>query len=324
MGFERLLGNEHIKANLEMSLEKGHISHFYLIFGPEGSGKHTLADLLAAAILCQGAHKPCGSCTPCRKVREKVHPDYITIDDPEKKTVPVDLIREARADIYIQPNESEHKIYLFPRAQDMGLPGQNALLKVLEEPPSYGVFLLITDNPERLLPTVRSRCVELELTPLPEAVLLDALRRRFPGADTDTLRSAAAAGGGFLGQAITAMEEGVQLPPQTVAFARALAAGDAMALLQVLTPLEKQNRDALGTLLQGWCRLLESALVCRSGGTAVNPEARALAAARTGPALYHALQAVRQGVEYLLSNVSPAAVCGSLFWALTGVPQQKT
>ena len=185
------------------------------------------------------------------------------------------------------------------------------------------MFLLITDNPERLLPTVRSRCVELELTSLPEAVLLDALRRRFPGADTDTLRSAAAAGGGFLGQAITAMEEGVQLPPQTVAFARALAAGDTMALLQVLTPLEKQNRDALGALLQGWCRLLESALVCRSGGTAVNLEARALAAARTGPALYHALQAVRQGADYLLSNVSPAAVCGSLFWALTGTPQQK-
>ena len=133
MGFDALLGNERLKQNLVKTLHSGRISHFYLISGPEGSGKHTLADLLAAAILCQGAHKPCGGCTPCRKVREKVHPDYITIDDPEKKTVPVDLIREARADIYIQPNESEHKIYLFPRAQDMGLPGQNALLKVLEE-----------------------------------------------------------------------------------------------------------------------------------------------------------------------------------------------
>ena len=323
MGFEPLLGNDRLKENLRSSLQRGHISHFYLISGPVGSGRHTLAKLLAAAILCPEENAPCLQCRVCRKVLDGNHPDFLTIDDPEKKTVPVDLIRFARADMFVRPNESEHKIYLFPRAQDMGLPGQNALLKVLEEPPSYGVFLLITDNPEQLLPTVRSRCVELELTSLPEAVLLDALRRRFPGADTDTLRSAAAAGGGFLGQAITAMEEGVQLPPQTVAFARALAAGDAMALLQVLTPLEKQNRDALGALLQGWCRLLESALVCRSGGTAVNLEARALAAARTGPALYHALQAVRQGADYLLSNVSPAAVCGSLFWALTGTPQQK-
>ena len=75
------------------------------------------------------------TCNTCRKVMEDIHPDFITIDDPEKKTVPVDLIRQARADIYIQPNESDHKIYLFPRAQDMGIPGQNALLKILEEPP---------------------------------------------------------------------------------------------------------------------------------------------------------------------------------------------
>ena len=131
MGMDALLGNEHIKENLARSLEKGHISHFYLISGPEGSGKRTLAKLLASAILCQGKNKPCGCCTPCRKVREGLHPDFITVDDPEKKTVSVDLIRQARADIYVQPNESEHKIYLFPRAQDMGIPGQNALLKVL-------------------------------------------------------------------------------------------------------------------------------------------------------------------------------------------------
>jgi len=99
------------------------------------------------------------------------HPDFITVDDPEKKTVPVDLIRQARADMYIQPNESDHKIYLFPRAQDMGIPGQNALLKVLEEPPKYGVFLLLTTNPEALLPTVRSRCTELRMQALPESLL---------------------------------------------------------------------------------------------------------------------------------------------------------
>ena len=129
MGFDALLGNDRLKQNLTRSLSKGHVSHFYLIAGPEGSGKHTLARLLAAAILCQGGDKPCGRCTPCRKVMDGSHPDFITVDDPEKKTVTVDLIRQARADVYIQPNESEYKIYLFPRAQDMGLPGQNALLK---------------------------------------------------------------------------------------------------------------------------------------------------------------------------------------------------
>ena len=130
MGFETLLGNERLKDNLTGSLRRGHISHFYLISGPAGSGRHTLAKLLAAAILCREPDAPCLHCRVCRKVLDGNHPDFITVDDPEKKTVPVDLIRQARADIFVRPNESDHKIYLFPRAQDMGLPGQNALLKV--------------------------------------------------------------------------------------------------------------------------------------------------------------------------------------------------
>ena len=86
--FPGLLGNEHIQKNLEAALSKGHISHFYLLSGPEGSGKHTLARLLAAAILCSGDRKPCLHCTPCRKVMDGTHPDFVTVDDPEKKTVP--------------------------------------------------------------------------------------------------------------------------------------------------------------------------------------------------------------------------------------------
>ena len=165
MGFDTLLGNERLKENLENSLKKGHISHFYLISGPKGSGKHTLARLLAAAALCEGEDKPCLTCRSCRKVMAGVHPDFITVDDPEKKTVPVDLIRSAREDMFILPNEGKRKIYLFPRGQDMGIPGQNALLKVLEEPPEYGVFLLLTDNPEKLLPTIRSRAQCFTLRP---------------------------------------------------------------------------------------------------------------------------------------------------------------
>ena len=160
MAFEQLLGNQRIKENLNTSLAKGRISHFYLLCGPAGSGRHTLAKLLAAAILCQDSQKPCLGCGPCRKIMNGTHPDFITIDDPEHKNVAVKLIRAFREDVYIRPNESEHKIYLFP--QDLGLEGQNALLKTLEEPPKYGVFILLTDNPEKLLPTVRSRWVELK------------------------------------------------------------------------------------------------------------------------------------------------------------------
>lgn len=316
MGFETLLGNDRLKENLTESLSKGRISHFYLISGPRGAGKHTLAKLLAAAILCKGKRRPCGVCDACRKVISGNHPDFITVDDPEKKTVTVDLIRQARADIYIQPNESEYKIYLFPRAQDMGLPGQNALLKVLEEPPKYGVFLLLTDNPDKLLPTVRSRCTELKMLPLNTDILRRQLRLDHPDAQPEDLEAALLRSGGFLGQARELLEGAREVPPQTEDFVRAFASRDALALTRVLVPMEKWKRDALADLLADWMQLMESALACRSGLHAISPLARQLARDRTAPELYGALSVLKKAQEYCLSNVSPAAICGWLVWEL--------
>ena len=318
MGFETLLGNDRLKENLSRSLARGHISHFYLICGPEGSGKRTLARLLAAAILCKGADKPCHQCLPCRKVAEGNHPDCITVDDPEKKTVPVELIRQARADMYVLPNESDHKIYVFPRAQDMGLPGQNALLKVLEEPPEYGVFLLLTDNPDKLLPTVRSRCVELRLQALPEPVLRSALAKEFPEAGGEDLAAAMQRSGGFLGQARILLREGGAALPQTAALVQALSEKDSLQLMNVLVPMEKWKRDDLAAILAQWQTLLEEALVCRSGAEAVSKLARQLARERTGEELLDCIAHVQKALEYTQSNVSPGAVCGYLEWTLRG------
>ena len=314
--FPGLLGNEHIQKNLEASLSKGHISHFYLISGPEGSGKHTLAKLLVAAILCAGDHKPCLRCKACRKVLDGTHPDFITVDDPEKKTVPVDLIRQARADMYIQPNESEHKIYLFPRAQDMGIPGQNALLKVLEEPPKYGVFILLTTNPDALLPTVRSRCTELRMQALPESVLKAKLEETFPEAEPLSIQAAVVRGGGFLGQAKQLLSEGAQVPQETRGFVNAICKKNPLLLTETLVPMEKWKRDALADILKDWMGLLESALVTASGVQAVSPMARALAGARESRELYTMYETLKKAREYTLSNVSPAAVCGYLCWEL--------
>ena len=316
MALESLLGNERLKQTLTQSLNKGHISHFYLISGPRGSGRHTLAKLLAAAILCKDPHKPCMRCQSCKKALENNHPDFITVDDPEKKTVPVDLIRQARADIYIQPNESDHKIYLFPRAQDMGVPGQNALLKILEEPPAYGVFLLLTDNPEKLLPTVRSRCTELQLTSLDETILHRQLRLSYPELPEDDIRAAMARSGGFLGQAKEILDGGGEIPPQTRNFVQALALRDALGLTQVLTPMEKWKRDALIPILESWVEILENALAFRCGGMKAGTLAALLAESRSSTDLLEAIAALKKALEYTQSNVSPGAVCGWLQWEL--------
>ena len=316
MGFESLLGNERLKDNLIRSISRGRISHFYLISGPAGSGKRTLARLLGAAILCQGQNRPCGTCGACRKALGNGHPDLITIDDPDKKTVSVDLIRQARADIYIQPNEADRKVYLFPRAQDMGIPSQNALLKVLEEPPAYGVFILLTDNPEKLLPTVRSRCAELTLNPLPDSLLRQQLQAAYPDVPPESVAAAASRSGGFLGQALTILSEGCDLPPQTNAFLKAFAARNAYGLLQVLVPMEKTKRDQLIPLLEQWTSCLEGSLLYRSGVGVATPMARELSAGRSAQELMNAIQQLQKAIEYAQGNISPAAICGYLQWAL--------
>lgn len=316
MGFEALLGNERMKQNLSRSIQRGHISHFYLISGPAGSGKHTLAKLLAAAILCTGSDRPCGTCSACRKALGAGHADFITVDDPEKKTVPVELIRQARADIYVQPNEADRKIYLFPRAHDMGVPGQNALLKVLEEPPSYGVFILLTDNPQKLLPTIRSRCTELALTALDRQTMLPVLHQRYPEASEEALASAVSRSGGYLGQALTILEEGADLPAHTQNFLLAYSARDAYTLTTTLVKMEKWKRDDLLDSLHQWTSLLENALAYRSGMPVSTPMARELTAARSGSELMQAITCLQKAIEYTQHNVSTGAVCGYLVWAL--------
>ena len=249
MEFPGFLGNDQLKASLSAAVDRQRAAHFYLLSGPRGAGKRTLARLLAAALLCQDSHRrPCGQCGSCRKVLAGFHPDLIPVDDPDKKTVSVETVRQAREDLFIRPNEGERKIYYVPRAQDLGLPGQNALLKVLEEPPPYGVFLLLADNPDRLLPTVRSRCVELRLQPLEESQLAEALRQAFPQASQEALASAIWRSGGWLGQAKELLQEGRWLP-QTESFAQAYSRRNHLQLLQILTPMEKLKRDQLVPIL---------------------------------------------------------------------------
>lgn len=314
MAFETLLGNDRLKQNLTSSLGKGHISHFYLISGPEGSGKHTLARLLSAAILCKDSKKPCFFCNACRKVMENNHPDVITVDDPEHKNVAVKLVRQAREDMYIRPNEAQYKIYLFP--QELGIEGQNALLKILEEPPAYGVFILLSDNPEKLLPTVRSRCTELALSALPQNLMRSHLKALFPQVSEEDLTAAVIRSGGYLGQAKALLESGGAQCPHTEQFLQIFAARDALGLVQLMVPMERWKRDQLLPVLNRWLESLETALVCRSGIPAISPAVRQLSTQRSSAELMAAIGHLQKAIVYAQSNVSVAAICGYLQWTL--------
>lgn len=314
MGFEGLLGNARLKENLSGSIRQGRISHFYLISGPEGAGKRTLARLLAAAMLCQESEKPCGHCKACRKVLAGTHPDVIYVEDPEHKTVPVRVIREARESIFIRPNEGNRKVYVFP--QEMGVEGQNALLKVLEEPPSYGAFLLLSATPERLLPTIRSRCTELHLQALSSAEMSEILKQEFPDTPSDVREAAIVRSGGYLGQAKMILSESIQSTPQTEEFIRAFSARDSLGVANLLASMEKWKRDKFIEEMAAWSSLLRGALVCRSGQAGTTAAEQALGAARSARELMSAYNEIQKAMQYAQGNVSVAALCGALLWQL--------
>ena len=295
---ESLLGNERLRSGLAAVFASGKLSHCYLLAGPAGSGKHSLARILAAAMECtEGDKRPCGRCPQCRKVLAGVHPDVITVDDPAKKTVTVEMIRKARSDVYIKPNEGLRKVYLIPRAADMNPAAQNALLKVIEEPPDYAAFLLLTESAERLLPTIRSRSVLLRLSPLRPEQGMEALTQRFPDKSREELADAWSRSEGFLGRAAQLLSEGEGLAPETLRFADCFA---------------RRDRLGLTELLVQWIALLSQALAVRAGQNGRWESARRVGRSRTSAACLSALRSLQRAVELLQGNVSPGAVCGGL------------
>ena len=143
---------------------RGTLSHALLF---TGSGDRAgLARYAAAAMECTADRgQPCGVCPACRKVGQDIHPDVITVRDPDHKNIAVDVVRSIRADAYIRPNEGRRKVYLFPDCALLTEQDQNELLKIVEEGPPYAAFLFCAENPSQVLQTLRSRCVEVKLRP---------------------------------------------------------------------------------------------------------------------------------------------------------------
>lgn len=152
-GFDLVLMDQ-----LTALIESGRIPHAMVIDGGSAAERHLLVRRMAQAVLCTADEKPCGQCEACVKIEADNHPDVITVG-PEagRKTISVDVIRRMREDAFIIPNESDHKVYTIEQAELLPDYAQNALLKILEEPPVYATFILALESRAALLPTVRSR-----------------------------------------------------------------------------------------------------------------------------------------------------------------------
>ena len=156
--------NDPAAARIREAAARGTLSHA-LLFTGSGQRAET-ARFAAAALECTAeGSRPCGVCAACRKVAEDIHPDVITVRDPEHKNIAVDVVRQVRADAYIRPNEGRRKVYIFPDCALLTEQDQNVLLKIVEEGPPYAAFLFCAENGVAVLRTLRSRCVELKLRP---------------------------------------------------------------------------------------------------------------------------------------------------------------
>jgi DNA polymerase-3 subunit delta' len=319
MNFVGFLGNDTLKYRLSAGLSAGKLSHSYLLCGPEGAGKRTLARIMAAAMQCLSAGDvPCGTCAQCRKVFSGNHPDVIFVDDDEKKIVPVELVRKAKEDLYIRPNEGKKKIYIFPRANDLNASGQNALLKVMEEPPTYGVFILLSTRGEALLPTIRSRCTELTLSPVEERTATGWLREQFPQESTDALRTAWRKSGGFLGKAKEAVGEGSDLSAETIALATAVADGNVLSAILTLNKMEKYKREQMLPILQQMQLVVAEAMTVKAGVPATGAQAKHLATQLTASRLRELYDLFGEAAVASNANVNTGHICGFLAVGLRG------
>ncbi len=185
MAFSDIVGQSLIKEQLQGAIRSGRISHAYIICGENRSGKEFIAKTFAQALLCENPTddpdnglEACGECHSCRQAKVMSHPDIIYVTHEKPNTIGVDDVRQGIGEtVQIKPYSSSHKIYIIEEAEKLSPQAQNALLRTLEEPPEYVVFLLLTTSTGTLLPTIISRCNVLQMRPVQDDEMRNYLMR---------------------------------------------------------------------------------------------------------------------------------------------------
>ncbi|MBR5753949.1 MAG: hypothetical protein IKX83_05645 [Clostridia bacterium] len=262
-----------MNEQLRQAVDADRLPHACVLEGGTAEGRLKLAKELAAALVCKGdAPKPCGTCDACRKAESGNHPDILFVG-PEngRKTLSVETVRNMRDDAYILPNEADRKVYIIDPADSMQDYAQNALLKILEEPPAYATFLLLCTSKASLLPTVLSRTAVFSLTPV-------------VGADRD-------------GETVKKAQELAQ------SIGAALNSGSQTKLLAAVAPFEK-DYDLLPLALEQLELMLRDALVVKAGGTKILSGADGTVKALAGLYADQALLSMVEAVEDISSAIT--------------------
>lgn len=257
--FKDIIGNDMIKDHFKKAIENNKISHAYILTGEAGTGRKSIANAFSMALLCEkGGKEPCMVCHSCKQVLSGNHPDLIYVKHEKPNSIGVDDIREQINDtIMIRPYSSYYKIYIVDEAEKMTVQAQNALLKTIEEPPSYAVIILITTNQEAFLPTILSRCVQLKLKPLKDFTVKSYLVEHLGVAEKEAEICAAFARGN-LGKAIhlASSDAFKELYYKIMALVKNVETMDIVDLMDRIREMKELNFDISEVLdmLQLWYR----------------------------------------------------------------------
>ena len=258
-GFRDIIGHEKIIEHLQSAIRTGKISHAYILNGESNSGKMMLAESFAMALQCEmGKEEACMQCRSCRQALEHNQPDIIHVTHEKNNIISVDDIRhQLNNDIVIKPYSSKYKIYIIDEAEKMNTQAQNALLKTIEEPPAYGVILLLTTNADSFLPTILSRCITLNLKTVKEELIKEHLMKvhRIPDYQAEVCASFAQ---GNVGKAIqlAASDEFNELKSMVLGIVKKIEDMDIYELNGTIKQISeyKNKMDDLFDLLTLWYR----------------------------------------------------------------------
>ncbi len=237
--FAELLGQEHVRATIENAIAQGRIAHGYIFAGQRGTGKTTVARILARCLNCVAgpAPAPCGQCSSCIEIAQGNAPDVIEIDAASNRGI--NEMRELRENVRYRPSRDRYKIFIIDEAHQITNEAFNALLKTLEEPPEWAVFILCTTEAHKIPATISSRCQQFSFRSVDFALLVERLRQicRAEGieADEEALAVLAQAGEGSVRDSLSALDQAIACcgsrleGPGGAAAARALRAGNARA-----------------------------------------------------------------------------------------------
>ena len=243
-----LIGNEKLGIALGTAIEHNHIPHAIILEGEAGLGKHTLAQYLSRAILCFEDKRPCDECKSCKLNFSGSHPDLITIaPEDKKKNISVNQIRALRQTAFVKPHIAERKVLIIDKAETMNEQSQNALLKVLEEPPESVYFILIAETASALLETVLSRCIKFTLSVPEKSAARDWIAANVkPRRDNELIEKALESSKGNIGRAITLLRKKNDNSPEAAAreFSDMLFDGDEFGMLCLLNRFEKDRPAA--------------------------------------------------------------------------------